>query len=394
VELKERFDGRGRVILTASTSMEYAFEGEELTGAGRPSVFTRAVVDGLRSGAADIDGDGQVSVDDLYEHVYERVRETTPNQTPSKWTFDVQGELVIARSPLGRVSMPVDGDRTPAPAEASGPPFALPAESSRATASRSHRDLALSGVALIFALGGFLLFLAAHGTPASSVLGGDPLVRLGTLTIGAAIVAAVASAAMRPLFTWAAPFVVALALQVAFGAAATVFAEVSREGGFVEDRHRYVIGAAVAMAVAAAAATATIVRGFGGRRYTWSLRVPLAVASVGAAAAFIPLLFSPLTVDDNGNLEPIFYSNPWYRVEPLAIATASAIGVLLVYRAAHRIAAGWLAGTAVNTLLYAAGLAVFASGTFGYYGGEITYAGLALFGSAALLAAASALIRK
>ncbi|HEY2959032.1 MAG TPA: PASTA domain-containing protein [Actinomycetota bacterium] len=104
VHLKERFDGRGRVVLTASNAMEYAFEGEEPTGTGlgtgRPSVFTSVLVRGLSSGEADLDHDGLVSVDELYEHLYERVKQVAPNQTPCKWTFDVQGDLVVAYSPL------------------------------------------------------------------------------------------------------------------------------------------------------------------------------------------------------------------------------------------------------------------------------------------------------
>jgi uncharacterized caspase-like protein len=98
LDLRERFDGHGRVVLTASSATEYAFEGDGLSGEGTPSVFTTALVDGLRTGEADLDCDGAVSVDELYEFVHERVRLATPNQTPSKWTLGMQGDLVIARS--------------------------------------------------------------------------------------------------------------------------------------------------------------------------------------------------------------------------------------------------------------------------------------------------------
>jgi hypothetical protein len=108
VELKERFDGRGRVVLTASNSMEYAFEGDTLKGEGTPSVFTSALVAGLTTGEADRDRDGFVSIDELYEYLYDHVREATPNQTPSKWTYDLQGELVVARSPAGAVLEPAE----------------------------------------------------------------------------------------------------------------------------------------------------------------------------------------------------------------------------------------------------------------------------------------------
>jgi uncharacterized caspase-like protein len=48
-------EGRGRVVITASTAMEYAFEDAELAGGEsvRPSVFTGALVDGIRTGEAD-----------------------------------------------------------------------------------------------------------------------------------------------------------------------------------------------------------------------------------------------------------------------------------------------------------------------------------------------------
>jgi hypothetical protein len=107
VAIKEEFEGQGRVVLTASRAMEYAFEGDQLEGEARPSIFTSAVVEGLESGAADRDGDGRISVDELYDYVYDRVRDVTPNQTPSKWTFDVHGDLHIARSPLPAVVEPV-----------------------------------------------------------------------------------------------------------------------------------------------------------------------------------------------------------------------------------------------------------------------------------------------
>ena len=52
---------------------------------------------GLETGDADRDQDGLVALDELYDYIYDRVRAATPNQTPGKWAFGVQGELVIAR---------------------------------------------------------------------------------------------------------------------------------------------------------------------------------------------------------------------------------------------------------------------------------------------------------
>jgi hypothetical protein len=97
--IEEQFGGRGRAVITASSAMEYAFEGDELadTQELQPSVFTSALVEGLETGEADRDQDGMVALDELYDYVYDKVRAVTPNQTPGKWTFGVQGDLFIAR---------------------------------------------------------------------------------------------------------------------------------------------------------------------------------------------------------------------------------------------------------------------------------------------------------
>jgi Caspase domain len=97
MDAPRQLQGRGRAIITASNAMEYAYEGDELTGEGQPSVFTEAVVEGLRTGKADLDMDHLVSIDDLYHYVYDRVRERAPNQTPSIKS-DVEGVLYLARS--------------------------------------------------------------------------------------------------------------------------------------------------------------------------------------------------------------------------------------------------------------------------------------------------------
>ena len=90
--------GRGKAILTASSGMEYAFEGADLVLAeGEPSVFTGAVVRGLASGDADLDRDGQISVDDLYEYVFAEIRAASSHQTPQRFVVGEQGRLVVAR---------------------------------------------------------------------------------------------------------------------------------------------------------------------------------------------------------------------------------------------------------------------------------------------------------
>ena len=53
LDLQERLAGRGRAVITASTSLQFAFEDGDLAEGDaeeRPSVFTRSLVDGLTSG--------------------------------------------------------------------------------------------------------------------------------------------------------------------------------------------------------------------------------------------------------------------------------------------------------------------------------------------------------
>jgi hypothetical protein len=89
--------GRGRAVITASSATEYAFEGDRLADDhSSPSVFTSALVEGLASGEADLDQDGWVSLNELYDYVFDRVREQNPQQTPSR-DVEMQGELYVAR---------------------------------------------------------------------------------------------------------------------------------------------------------------------------------------------------------------------------------------------------------------------------------------------------------
>lgn len=93
----ERFQGRGRAVLTASDATQYAFEGDAASGAAVTSVFTKHLVAAIRSGAADTDQDGDIALDELYAYVRERVVAEMPQQRPKKQE-DVDGRILIARN--------------------------------------------------------------------------------------------------------------------------------------------------------------------------------------------------------------------------------------------------------------------------------------------------------
>jgi uncharacterized caspase-like protein len=97
VHTLEKFQGKGRVVLTASDATQYSFEGNRIIGEGTQWVFTRALVKGLTTGEADLDSDGDISIDELYSYVHDRVIEEMPQQRPKKQE-NIEGRIVIARN--------------------------------------------------------------------------------------------------------------------------------------------------------------------------------------------------------------------------------------------------------------------------------------------------------
>lgn len=94
----EQLEGRGRVVLTASDALQYSFEGGQVQGEGVRSVFTRTLVQGLESGAADLDRDGLISLDEVYDYVYEKVADEQPEQKPTKMGY-AEGKIFIGKNP-------------------------------------------------------------------------------------------------------------------------------------------------------------------------------------------------------------------------------------------------------------------------------------------------------
>ncbi|MCZ4101947.1 caspase, EACC1-associated type [Streptomyces sp. H39-C1] len=97
VHTLERFQGKGRTVLTASDATQYSFEGDQLHGSAPRSLFTGHLVQGLRDGNADLDGDGDITLDELYTYVHDKVVTEMPQQRPKKQE-NVEGRIVIARN--------------------------------------------------------------------------------------------------------------------------------------------------------------------------------------------------------------------------------------------------------------------------------------------------------
>jgi formylglycine-generating enzyme required for sulfatase activity/uncharacterized caspase-like protein len=95
--ITQAFQGYGRFVLTASDSTQFAWEGDKIIGETNNSLFTHFLVKGLK-GEADRDSDGRITVDELYDYVFEQVQKATPNQTPTKSSSKQAGEITLRQN--------------------------------------------------------------------------------------------------------------------------------------------------------------------------------------------------------------------------------------------------------------------------------------------------------
>ena len=106
VDLQKYLGGKGRAILTSSTSTEYSFSSELLESSetssaetGGLSIYTRYLVEGIATGAADADDDGWIAVDELHQYAAVQVAETAPTMTPKFYPVEEGYKIILARSP-------------------------------------------------------------------------------------------------------------------------------------------------------------------------------------------------------------------------------------------------------------------------------------------------------
>ncbi len=91
VNMLPKLGGEGKVVLTASDSNQYAFEekGFEL------SLYTHFLVEGLKTGAADKDEDGHISVNELHEYVEAKVISVNDRMSPKFYGFMKEGQPIF-----------------------------------------------------------------------------------------------------------------------------------------------------------------------------------------------------------------------------------------------------------------------------------------------------------
>lgn len=94
---------KGTAIVTATTSVQVAGE-REFDGTVQ-SVFTRCLIEGIESGAADSTGNGTITLGELFDYIKERMRSEAPSQTPHVLSLGSGGSMALARSPARQAAV-------------------------------------------------------------------------------------------------------------------------------------------------------------------------------------------------------------------------------------------------------------------------------------------------
>ncbi|WP_242048408.1 MULTISPECIES: caspase, EACC1-associated type [Nostocales] len=95
IDLQGQLGSEGRVVLASSSCTEYSFEqeGAEL------SVYTRYLIEGIETGAGDLNRDGQISILELHEYASCKIQEFLPNLNPKIIVMRDKGfEIILAKA--------------------------------------------------------------------------------------------------------------------------------------------------------------------------------------------------------------------------------------------------------------------------------------------------------
>lgn len=94
IKFQDQLGGTGRVVLTASAAIDYSFEQSD----EKLAIYTRYLVEGIKTGAADLDEDGWVTVDELHDFVVEKLSTSAPRMTPQRYIVKDGEKINLTRA--------------------------------------------------------------------------------------------------------------------------------------------------------------------------------------------------------------------------------------------------------------------------------------------------------
>lgn len=95
VDIQTLLGGKGRTILSSFIPYQDAFKLEDVDR----SVYTCYLVEGIRTGAADLDKDSWIAVDELHEYAKNQVQIAAPALKPKLYTADDGNKILLSRVP-------------------------------------------------------------------------------------------------------------------------------------------------------------------------------------------------------------------------------------------------------------------------------------------------------
>ncbi|MBH8573244.1 EAL domain-containing protein [Nostocaceae cyanobacterium CENA369] len=95
IDIEKELGGKGRAILASSSSTQCSYEDTKVS---ELSIYTHYIVEGIETGDADLNQDGQVSVLELHEYVCNKVKKTKPEMNPKILFKDEGFSIAIAKT--------------------------------------------------------------------------------------------------------------------------------------------------------------------------------------------------------------------------------------------------------------------------------------------------------
>src|SRR5919199_1019001 len=96
VNIQTQLVGEGRVILSCFTSTENSLE----QNISSHSVYTQYLVEGIQTGAADINNDGWISLDELHQYATNKVKIAAPALKPELYSVEDKAPILLSQAPL------------------------------------------------------------------------------------------------------------------------------------------------------------------------------------------------------------------------------------------------------------------------------------------------------
>ena len=96
IDLESELGGEGRAILTSSSAVELSYEREE----GELSVYTDYLLEGIKTGSADSDKDGWISVDEAHSYAQQRVKAEANGMNPKIYSSEDGYKIHLTKAPM------------------------------------------------------------------------------------------------------------------------------------------------------------------------------------------------------------------------------------------------------------------------------------------------------